>query len=97
MFDGLYDKSRVQIIISRLDEEPAPTTNNLDGIGRSQDLPDASSRSGNQVVSTRKLRAGHISSNEHTVVADIDSSLAAVPADFFGLCRKLARNRSTSS
>jgi hypothetical protein len=27
----------------------------------------------------------------------IDSSLAAVLADFFGLCRKLARTRSTSS
>jgi hypothetical protein len=27
----------------------------------------------------------------------IDCSLAAVPVDFFGLCRKLARTRSTSS
>jgi len=26
----------------------------------------------------------------HTVVFDIDSSLAAVPVDFFGLCRNLA-------
>jgi hypothetical protein len=33
----------------------------------------------------------------HTVVFDIDSSLAAVPVDFFGLCRKLAGTRSTSS
>ena len=33
----------------------------------------------------------------HTVVFDIDSSLAAVPVDFFGLCRKRARTRSTSS
>jgi hypothetical protein len=33
----------------------------------------------------------------HTVVSDIDSSLAAVPFDFFGLCRKLARTHSTSS
>jgi hypothetical protein len=32
----------------------------------------------------------------HTVVFDINSSLAAVPVDFFGLCRELARNRSTS-
>ena len=31
------------------------------------------------------------------VVFDIDSSLAAVPIEFFGLCRKLARIRSTSS
>jgi hypothetical protein len=27
----------------------------------------------------------------------IDSSLGAVPLDFFGLCRKLARTSSTSS
>jgi hypothetical protein len=33
----------------------------------------------------------------HTVIFDIDSSLAAVPVDFFGLCRKLARTRSKSS
>jgi len=33
----------------------------------------------------------------HTVVFDIDSSLAAVPVDFFGLCRKLAWTRSASS
>jgi len=33
----------------------------------------------------------------HTVVFDIDSPLAAVPVDFFGLCRKLARTHSTSS
>jgi len=33
----------------------------------------------------------------HTVVFDIDSSLASVHVDFFGLCRKLARTRSTSS
>jgi hypothetical protein len=35
--------------------------------------------------------------NLHTVVFDIDSSLASVSVDFFGLCRKLARTRSTSS
>jgi hypothetical protein len=33
----------------------------------------------------------------HTVVFDIDGSLAAVHVDFFGLCRKLARTLSTSS
>jgi hypothetical protein len=33
----------------------------------------------------------------HTVVFDIDSSLAAVPVDFFWLCRKLTRTRSTST
>jgi hypothetical protein len=33
----------------------------------------------------------------HTVVFNIDGSLAAVPVDFFGLCTKLARTRSTSS
>ena len=33
----------------------------------------------------------------HTVVSDIDSSFAADPIDFFGLCSKLARTRSTSS
>jgi hypothetical protein len=32
-----------------------------------------------------------------TVVFDIDSFLAAVPVYLFGLCRKLARTRSTSS
>jgi hypothetical protein len=32
-----------------------------------------------------------------TVVFDMDSSLAAVPFDFFGLYRKLARTCSTSS
>jgi hypothetical protein len=43
-------------------------------------------------LNTKRLRR-----TLHTVVFDIDSSLAAVPADFFGLCRKLARNRSTLS
>jgi len=33
----------------------------------------------------------------HTVVFNIDSSLAAVPIDFFGLCRKLAQTHSMSS
>jgi hypothetical protein len=33
----------------------------------------------------------------HTVVFDINSSLAAVSVNFFGLCRKLTRTRSTSS
>jgi hypothetical protein len=33
----------------------------------------------------------------HTVVFDIDTSLAAVPVDYFGLCRKLAWIRSSSS
>jgi len=33
----------------------------------------------------------------HTVVFDIDSSFPAVSVDFFGLCRKLARTRLTSS
>ena len=33
----------------------------------------------------------------HTVFFDIDSSLAAVPVDFFGLRRKPARTRLTSS
>jgi hypothetical protein len=32
-----------------------------------------------------------------TVVFDIGNSLAAVPVDFFGLCRKLVRTRSTLS
>jgi hypothetical protein len=32
-----------------------------------------------------------------TLVFDIDSSSAAIPVDFFGLCRKLARTSSTSS
>ena len=33
----------------------------------------------------------------HAVVFDTDSSLAAVPVNFFGLSRKMARSRSTSS
>jgi hypothetical protein len=33
----------------------------------------------------------------HTLVFNIDSSLAAIPVDFFGICRKLAPTRSTSS
>jgi len=44
------------------------------------------------VLNTKSLRR-----TLHTVVFYIDSPLAAVAADFFGLCRKLARNRSTSS
>ena len=42
-------------------------------------------------LNTKRLRR-----TLHTVVFDIDSSLAVVPVDFFGLCRKLARTRSTS-
>jgi hypothetical protein len=34
---------------------------------------------------------------DHAVVFDIDSSLAAGPVDFFGLCRKLAQTHWTSS
>jgi hypothetical protein len=43
-------------------------------------------------LNTKRLRR-----TLHTVVFDVDSSLAAVAVDFFGLCRKLVRNRSTSS
>jgi hypothetical protein len=38
------------------------------------------------------LNTKRFSRTLHTVVFDIDSSLAAVPVDFFGLCRKLAPN-----
>jgi hypothetical protein len=44
-----------------------------------------------QQENTKRLRR-----TLHTVVFDIDSSLAAVPIDFFRLCRKLTRIRSTS-
>jgi len=43
------------------------------------------------------LNTKSLSKPLHTVVFDIDSSLAAVSVDFLGLCRKLARARSTSS
>ena len=43
------------------------------------------------------LNTKHLCRTLHTVVFDIDSSLAAVPIDFFSLCIKLARTRSTSS
>jgi hypothetical protein len=43
-------------------------------------------------LNTKRLRR-----TLYTVVFDIDSSLAAVPVDFFGLCRKLARTHSTLS
>ena len=39
----------------------------------------------------------HLRRTLHTVAVDIDSSLAAVPVDFFRVCRKLAQTRSTSS
>jgi hypothetical protein len=48
---------------------------------------------GLQTFITRK----RLSRTLHTVVFDKDSSLAAVPVDFFELRRKLARTRSTSS
>jgi len=35
MLDGLCDKRTVQSVMSSLVEGPAPTTKNLDGIGRS--------------------------------------------------------------
>jgi hypothetical protein len=40
MLDGLYDKRAVESIMSSSEEGPEPPTKNLDGIGRSQDLPD---------------------------------------------------------
>jgi len=43
-------------------------------------------------LNTKRLRRTF-----HTVVFDIDSSLAAVPLDFFGLYRKLAQTHSTLS
>jgi len=43
-------------------------------------------------LNTKRLRR-----TLHTVGFDIDSSLAAILVDFFRLCRKLARTRSTSS
>jgi len=42
------------------------------------------------------LNTKSLSRTLHTVVFDIDIFLAAVTVDFFGLCRKLARTRSTS-
>ena len=44
------------------------------------------------ITNTKRLRR-----NLHTVVVDIDNSLAAVPFDFFGVCRKLARSSSSSA
>lgn len=41
MLHDLYDKRTVESIMLSSDEGPAPTTKNLDGIGRSQDLLDA--------------------------------------------------------
>ena len=43
------------------------------------------------------LNTKHLCRTLHTVIFDIDNSLAAVPLDFFGLCRKLAGTHSTSS
>ena len=43
------------------------------------------------------LNTKHLRRTLHTVVFDIDSSLAAVAVDFFGLYRKLTRTRSTST
>jgi hypothetical protein len=43
------------------------------------------------------LNTKHLRRTLHTAVIDIDSSLAAVPVDLFGLRRKLARILSTSS
>ena len=42
------------------------------------------------------LNTKHLRRNLHTVVFNINSSLAVVPVYFFGLCRKLARTRSSS-
>jgi len=44
------------------------------------------------ITNTKRLRR-----TLHTVLVDIDSSLAAVPVDFFGVCRKRDRTRSPSS
>ena len=48
----------------------------------------------NGIVHTKRLRRNP---PPNTVVFDIDNFLAAVPVDFFGLCRKLVRTRSASS
>jgi len=43
------------------------------------------------------LNTKHLRRTLHTVVFDIDNSLAAVIIDFLGLCRKLTQTHSTSS